>query len=241
MSTPEINPPSPDFEEVKLSSVRKFIAKAMHTSLSSSAQLTHHCSFDASDILDLRKKLKAVKEREDLAKITITDILVYATARVLLEHKSMNAHFLGDTMAMFNNAHIGLAVDTPRGLLVPTIFNANKIPITELSATAKELIEKSKQGKIGPDALKGGTFTISNLGGFGVEMFTPILNPPQTGILGVCNVVERTRNGKFYPAMGLSLTYDHRAMDGADAARFQKDLIDYLENFSSNISPEGIT
>jgi len=233
------SPNVPDSEDVKLSSVRKFIAKAMHASLSESAQLTHHSTFDATDILNFRKNLKAMENRPELAKITITDIILYATSRVLLRHKSMNAHFLGDNMKLFNNTHIGLAVDTPRGLLVPTIANANAMSLSEISLVTKEKVEKSRQGSIGPDELKGGTFTISNIGGFGIEVFTPVLNPPQTGILGVCSIVERTKNGKVYPAMGLSLTYDHRALDGADAGRFQKDLMDYLEKFSFNLALEG--
>ena len=232
-------PNVPDSEDVKLSSVRKFIAKAMHSSLSQSAQLTHHSTFDATDILTFRKNLKTMEDRPELSKITITDIIVYAASRVLLKHKNMNSHFMGDSMTLFNNAHIGLAVDTPRGLLVPTIFNANAMSLSEISVTTKEKVEKSRQGSIGPDELKGGTFTISNIGGFGIEVFTPVLNPPQTGILGVCCVVERTKNGKTYPAMGLSLTYDHRALDGADAGRFQKELMDYLEKFSFNLALEG--
>ena len=228
-----------DFKTVPLSNVRKFIAKAMHASLSNSAQLTSHSSFDASDVFDLRKKLKAMEEYPDLGKITITDIIVYAASRVLLDHKYINSHFLGDKMNIFNNAHIGVAVDTPRGLLVPTIFNANAMSLSEISAHAKELFEKCKQGSIEPDLLKGASFTISNLGGLGVEMFTPILNPPQTGILGVCNTIERTKNGKPYPALGLSVTYDHQAMDGADSARFLRDLVMYLESFTSQLLLEG--
>jgi len=228
-----------DFDVVALSNVRKFIAKAMHASLSGSAQLTSHSSFDATDIFEFRSKLKAMQTPESIAKITITDIIVYATSRVLLNHKYINSHFLGDKMAVFNNAHIGLAVDTPRGLLVPTIFNANHMSLSEISAHTKALVEKCKQGSVEPDLLKGASFTISNLGGLGVEMFTPILNPPQTGILGVCNVIERTKGGKPYPALGLSVTYDHQAMDGADSARFLKDLVEYLESFSFNLALDG--
>jgi pyruvate dehydrogenase E2 component (dihydrolipoamide acetyltransferase) len=212
----------------------------MHASLAESAQLTQHSSFDATDMLNFRKDLKSIEGREDLAGVSITDIIVFAVARVLMNHKSLNAHFLGDKMAYFHNAHIGVAVDTPRGLLVPTVFNANRLSLVELSALSKQLAEKCKQGSIEPDLLKGGTFTVSNLGGFGVEMFTPVLNPPQTGLLGVCSIIERTRNGLFYPAMGLSLTYDHRALDGADAARFHKDLIDYLERFSARFALQSI-
>jgi len=224
-----------DAEIIPLSNVRKFIAKAMHASLANSAQLTSHSSFDATDVFAYREKLKALPGAGGKTGVTVTDIIVYATSRVLLKHKYMNAHFLGDKMALFYNTHIGVAVDTPRGLLVPTIFNANTMSLPELSAHSKELFEKCKQGAIEPDLLKGASFTISNLGGLGVEMFTPILNPPQTGILGVCNVIERLKNGKSYPAMGLSITYDHQAMDGADSARFLKDLVEYLESFTTNM------
>lgn len=226
--------------------MRKVIAKSMHASLAESAQLTLHSSFDATDIINFRKTLKSLdgsaicdSPAPGLSKISVTDIVVFATSRMLLRHKSINAHFLGDRMALFNNAHVGVAVDTPRGLLVPTIFNANSMSLAGLSAHAKELFEKTKQGTVGVDMLRGGTFTVSNLGGFGVEMFTPVINPPQTGLLGVCNVIERTKDGKPYPAMGLSLTFDHRALDGADAARFLKDLVEYLEKFTVCLALEG--
>jgi len=236
---PSASKPGDDIEIVALSNVRKFIAKAMYASLANSAQLTSHSSFDATDVFDLRKKLKGMDEYPELSKITVTDIIIYAVSRVLLNHKSLNAHFLGDKMALFRNAHIGVAVDTPRGLLVPTVFNVNHMSLSDLSAHTKVLFEKCKQGSVEPDLLKGASFTISNLGGLGVEMFTPILNPPQTGILGVCNTIERTRNGKPYPALGLSITYDHQAMDGADSARFLKDLVAYLENFTSHLLLDG--
>ncbi|MDR0328715.1 MAG: 2-oxo acid dehydrogenase subunit E2 [Planctomycetaceae bacterium] len=229
------SPDSPEYEEVKLSNIRKVVAKAMHASLTNSAQLTLHSSFDATDILEFRKKLKAAAEKFSQPNVTVTDIIVYALSRILPKHRSINAHFMGESMKLFNRAHVGIAVDTPRGLLVPTLSNADTMTLFEVSANAKALIEQSKQGSIPPDLLKNGTFTISNLGTMGIEVFTPVLNPPQTGILGVCSLVERTRNGKPYPAMGLSLTFDHRALDGADAARFLKDLVDYLESFSVSI------
>ena len=238
---PSVSPAEgPDFEEVKLTSVRKFIAKAMHASLAGSAQLTLHSSFDATDVMNFRKKVKSLDGLEHLSKITVTDIIIYAVSRVLINHKSINSHFLGDKMVLFNNAHIGVAVDTPRGLLVPTLFRANTLNLKELSDEAKVVFDKCKNGSMEPDGLKGASFTISNLGTFGIEMFTPVLNPPQTGLLGVCSIVERTKDGgKPYPAMGLSLTFDHRALDGADAARFLKELVGYLENFSVYLAVEG--
>jgi pyruvate dehydrogenase E2 component (dihydrolipoamide acetyltransferase) len=223
---------SPEYEEVKLSNVRKVIAKAMHASLANSAQLTMHSSFDATDILEFRKKLKAAVEKFSQPNVTVTDIIVYAVSRILPKHRNINAHFMGESIKLFNRAHVGIAVDTPRGLLVPTLSNADQMSLFEVSASAKALFDQCKQGSILPDLLKNGTFTISNLGTMGIEVFTPVLNPPQTGILGVCSIVERTKAGKPYPAMGLSLTFDHRALDGADAARFLKDLVDYLESFS---------
>jgi len=229
------NEPHSDFEEVKLTNIRKTIAKTMSASLSGGAQLTLHSSFNATDVFRFRKSRNSADESGGALKITITDIIVYAVSRVILNHKSINAHFMGDKLLLFDNVHIGIAVDTPRGLLVPTIRSVNKMSLTQLARESKALVEKCRSGAIEPDKLKGASFTVSNLGGLGIEMFTPILNPPQTGLLGVCCVVERTKDGVTYPAMGLSLTFDHRALDGADAARFLKDLVGYLEKFS--ISP----
>lgn len=139
-------------------------------------------------------------------------------------------------MRYFDHVHLGLAVDTDRGLMVPTIFNADQMSLAKISNTVKEVASLSKSGTINPDLLSGGTFTITNLGTFGIESFTPVLNPPQTGILGVNTIMERVRtiDGQIttYPAMGLSLTFDHGAIDGAPAARFLKELSQALENFT---------
>ena len=225
--------PKNQWEIVPLSNVRKAISKVMHASLVSTAQLTFDTSFDATDIFEFRKKLKQAVGDSDIPVASITDIIVYATSRTLLKHKSLNAHYLDDdTMKVFSDAHVALAVDTPRGLIVPTIFNASNMSLSQLAAESKRLQALCQQGTISPDFLQGASFTISNLGTMGIEAFTPILNPPQTGLLGVCSPIERTKNGVHYPAMGLSLTYDHRALDGADAARFLVDLVKYLENFS---------
>jgi len=225
-----------DYVEVKLTNIRKVIAKAMYHSISSTAQLTLNTSFDATEILAYRKKLKDSKDQLGLENITINDIILFAVSRTILNHKELNAHFLDDKMLVFNNVHLGIAVDTERGLMVPTLFNANKKSLNEISREAKELIEQCQKGTINPDMLKGGSFTVTNLGTLGIESFTPVLNPPQTGILGVNTIVQRVKevNGEYvyYPAMGLSLTFDHRALDGAPAARFLKELKTNLENFS---------
>lgn len=225
----------PEFEEVKLTNIRKIIAKSMHASLANSAQLTLNSSFDATDILAFRKNLKENAESMGLPNITLNDIVIYAVSRALIRHREINSHFMGETLKLFNTAHIGVACDTPRGLMVPTMFGADKRSLADIAVQSKALTTACKDGSISPDLLTGGTFTITNLGTLGVESFTPVLNPPQSGILGVCGLVERTKNGVPYKAMGLSLTFDHRAIDGADAARFLQDVIKSLENFSLSL------
>jgi len=228
-------PAGPDYEEIKMPNLRRVIAKTMHNSLFEMAQLTHNTSFDATQILALRSHLKAAPENMELPKITINDIMLYAASRILMRHESLNAHCLGDRMRFYKHVHLGIAVDTPRGLLVPTLFNADTKSLREIAAESKQLVKAAQDGSINPDLLQGGTFTVSNVGVYGVESFTPVINPPQVALLGVCCITERVRtiDGQIatYPAMGLSLTYDHRAVDGAPASRFLSDLVTALENF----------
>ncbi len=225
----------PEYEDVKMPNIRKIIAKQMTASLTGMAQLTLNTSFDATKIMDLRKSLKAGGEAMGLPNITINDIILFAVSRVILNHKGVNAHCLEDTIRYFNTVNLGIAVDSPKGLIVPTLFHAEKLSLAALSKEAKGIIKSAQAGSISPDFLKGGTFTISNLGAMGIESFTPIINPPQTAILGVDCITRRLKevDGEdvVYPAMGLSLTFDHRVLDGADAARFLKDLVQALENF----------
>ena len=228
----------PEFDVVPLSNVRKFIAKSMHQSLSTMAQLTSNSSFDISDIQTLREKLK--KAAPEL-KITINDIILFAVSRVLKNHRDLNAHFSDTEMKLFNVVNMGVAMDTPRGLLVPVIFGADSMSLSEISAKTKELSAMAQSGSISPDLMSNGTFTVTNLGTFGVESFTPVINPPQTGILGVNTITHRIKaDGTVYPSMTLSITFDHRAIDGAPTARFLKELCGYLENFSVNVLLDGI-
>lgn len=225
-----------DYQEIELTNIRKVIARTMHQSLINTAQLTLNTSFDATDILNFRARLKSQGLSLGLNGITLNDIILYAVSRTLLNHKNLNAHFLEDSMRVYNTVNLGVAVDTPRGLMVPTIFNAEKKSLLEISNEVKKLAEACQAGNINPDLLTNGTFTVTNLGALGIEAFTSVLNPPQTGILGVNSIIQRARevDGKieYYPAMGLSLTFDHRAVDGAPAARFLKELAENLENFS---------
>ena len=229
--------PENEYEDVKFSGIRRAISKSMTTSLSTMAQLTHNTSFDATCILNYRKALKAAGG--EYAGITLGDIILYAVSRTLKNHPDLNANMLDDnSIRHFNHVNLGVAVDTPRGLMVPTIFHADEMSLLEISKAVKQLAAECRDGAISPDKLSGGSFTVSNLGNLGVESFTPVINPPQTGILGVCGTIDRVRKGadgsiEIYPAMGLSLTYDHRAVDGTPAAKFQQELGKNLEQFTT--------
>ena len=199
---------APDYVDEKFSAIRKATAKAMVKSLSTMAQLTHQHSFDASTILNLRKQLKANGEAMGMPNITINDLVMFAVSRVILNHPQLNATMPEENMIRkYSNVHLGMAVDTPKGLMVPTIFNANKLSLAELSIEAKRLAKLCQEGKATPDMLSGASFTVSNVGSLGVEVFTPVVNPPQVGILGVCGTTTRIRevNGeiKTYPSSAL--------------------------------------
>ena len=228
--------PEAEYEDVKLPQIRKVIARSMQASLQECAQLTLNASFDATQIMAFRAAMKANGEAMGMGNITINDMILFAVAKTLPAHKSLNAHFLGENMRFFHNVNLGIAVDTERGLMVPTVACAEKLSLSELAKASKAVITEAQSGTISPDKLKGASFTVSNLGAMGVESFTPVINPPQTGILGVCSPTKRVKEvggaPVFYPCIPLSLTFDHRALDGAPAARFLRDLCTNLENFN---------
>lgn len=220
--------------EVKVRGIRKVTARLMFDSLSTTAQLTHNTSVDATTLLDLRKKFKNSDESLGLQKITINDLILFAVAKTLPQFPELNGHFLGDRIVQFEKIHLGCAVSTDRGLLVPVIKDAGSYSLKELSGKGKELFRAAAEGKSNPDDLSGGTFTVTNLGSLGIESFTPVLNKPEVGILGVCSVslkpVQVAGEVKFVPHMGLSLTFDHQAVDGAPAAVFLKALVSAIKN-----------
>lgn len=226
------------FEEKKISRVRGLIAKTMHTSLQNSAQLTHHMGADARNILSVRKQLK--KDFEDgrnPENITINDLVCYAVIRALGKWPQVNTHFLGESMRWFKKIHLGIAVDTERGLMVPVVRNADDLSVRGLSSRISTLAVQCWKGSINPELLEPGaaTFTVSNLGNYGVEMFTPIINLPQSAILGVCAVTLRPGDlGEgvygFVPMLGLSLTYNHQALDGGEATLFLREVKEQIES-----------
>jgi pyruvate dehydrogenase E2 component (dihydrolipoamide acetyltransferase) len=228
-----------DFTEQPLSNVRKLIAKAMHASLQNAAQLTHHMSADVRFLLEARQiikiKLATDKSQQD---ITLNDMVCWCVIKALGKFPEANSHFLEDRIKTFNKVHLGLAVDTPRGLMVPAVRDASEMNLAELSKELKSAAEASKRGSINPELIKStsATFTVSNLGNYGVEMFTPVINLPQVAILGVCTIINRPANmGNntfgFVPYIGLSLTYDHRAIDGGPATLFLKEIKEQIEAF----------
>lgn len=235
-----------DYEMKKVTNIRKLIAKAMHASLQNSAQLTHHLSADVRKLLVLRKQVKAaLKEGKITANITLNDMVCYAVIRALKNNMEANSHFLGDAIRAFKKVHLGLAVDTERGLMVPTVKNADDLSITGLSSQLKAVAESCRKGNIDPELLKSdsATFTVSNLGNYGVEMFTPVINLPQAAILGVNTIIKRPAELEdgtfgFVPYIGLSLTYDHRILDGAPATKFLADIKKEIENF--NVTVESL-
>jgi len=228
-----------DFTEQPLSNVRKLIAKAMHSSLQNSAQLTHHMSADVRFLLEARQiiklKLASDKTQQD---ITLNDMVCWCVIKALGKFPEANSHFLDDRIKTFNKVHLGLAVDTPRGLMVPAVRNVSDMDLVKLSKELKSAAEACKRGNINPELIKStsASFTVSNLGNYGVEMFTPVINLPQVAILGVCTIIHRPANmGNntfgFVPYIGLSLTYDHRAIDGGPATLFLKEIKDQIEAF----------
>jgi len=175
----------------------------------------------------------ATRLREE-KQVSYTDILVKAVAKALAEHSIVNSSLVGEQIKIFEDINIGVAVATEKGLVVPVIYNANKKSLKEVVASLNDLFEKAIIGKLSKEELTGGTFTITNLGMFGVEIFTPIINPPETAILGVGKVIEKpvivNKEISVKPMMHLSLSYDHRVIDGAPAAQFLQKVKQFLEN-----------
>lgn len=222
-------------KEIPVEGVRKIISERMLTSLQSTAQLTLNTSADASSLLSSRQWLKSSPVKLGLNKITINDLVLYTVIKTLTKYKALNAHFFKEKILEFEHIHLGFAVDSPRGLMVPIIHNAHLLSLKEISKEARRLSTACQEETILPDELNGGTFTVTNLGTMGIESFTPILNIPQVAILGVCSIslkpIMKDNEIKFIPHMGLSLTFDHQAVDGAPAAKFLQELNIVIANF----------
>jgi pyruvate dehydrogenase E2 component (dihydrolipoamide acetyltransferase) len=218
----------------RVSGIRATIARRMRESLSSTAQYTLHTSANAGGLLLMRAKIKGATGVPD---ININDLVTFCAIQALIDVPDVNAEFIDGRIYKHREIHIGFACDTPRGLVVPVIRDAQKLTAGELSVRMKELAEQAVQGTISVDDLSGGTFTVSNMGGLGIESFTPVLNPPQVAILGVDSIqlkpVRREGRIEFIDAIGLSITLDHQVIDGAPGARFLKVVKEKIENVES--------
>ena len=223
-----------------LKGVRKVVAKRMTESLTSTAQLTLNTTANAAGILAMRKKVKNADEALGLNKITLNDLVCFAVSRTLLKYPVFNAHLEDGVLTEFEQVHLGFACDTPRGLLVPVIRSAQALGLKAFSDEAKRLAGGAIDGSLSPEFLSGGTFTVSNIGSFGIETFTPVINLPQTAILGVGAITPRptvAADGSIgvEQRLNLSLTIDHQVIDGADGARFLRDLVAAIENIDVTV------
>jgi pyruvate dehydrogenase E2 component (dihydrolipoamide acetyltransferase) len=232
------------FTETPIKGIRKIIADRMRKSLAESAQFTLNISVPAVKLQEVRSRTKTEKDfavKLGLSKVTITDLVIFAVSRTLPKFPYMNAHKTGTTIKTFERVHLGIAVDTPKGLMVPVIQNADQLSLAQISAEVKRLAAACQNGTVKPDELSGSTFTISNLGNLGITSFTPVLNTPEVAILGICSIelkpaalpVNTTNKCgcmsiSFEPFIGFSLTINHEVVDGAPAARFLQSLNETL-------------
>ena len=223
--------PSGQVETVKLNQMRKTIARRMTEAWEAPAfQISMSADMTAS--IRLREALLERVE-EGGVRPTYSDILTKVVALALMRHRDMNAHFAGDSVQLFPTANIGIAVAVPHGLVVPVIPSCETKSIPEIAAARADVVERTRGGKLKAEDLENGTFTISNLGMYGVERFTAVLNPPQAGILAVGAIEERPvvvdGDLEIQPRMDLTLTVDHRSVDGATASEFLRTVKSFLD------------
>ena len=192
-----------------------------------------HAEVNARRLLDMRRELLPALEAEHGLRVTLSDLLVRICARALARHPQAMAQYSAEGLRPASGVNIGLAADTPGGLVVPVIHNADRLSLPELVRTRAALIERARAGKSLPQDFDGGVFTISNLGAFRVDSFDAILNPPQAALLAVGRILERpfAEGGQLalVPTLKLSLSVDHRVLDGAGAARFLDEVVGLLE------------
>ncbi len=220
-------------ERLPVSRVRRLIAQRMSESTQTAAAVTLTTEADATDLVALRSQLKATFAGREQPVPTYNDLLIKLTAVALADHPLLRAVWGDDELLIDQGIHIGLAVDTAEGLLVPVVRDVQTQSIRQVAAATRTLIDQAQRRQLSPDALQGGNFTITNLGIYNIDAFTPIINLPQCAILGVGRIVEKPaiHNGQVVPRqrVALSLTFDHRVVDGAPAARFLDTVRGYVE------------
>ena len=219
-----------DFDDVDNSQMRKAIAKALTNSKFTAPHYYLSVEFDMENAMSFRGQFNSIPD----TKISYNDIVVKACALALKAHPQVNSQWFADKMRLNNHVHVGVAVAVPDGLVVPVVKFANEQTLPQIGAAVRELAGKAKNKKLTPDEMQGSTFTVSNLGMFGIDTFTSIINQPNSAILSVGNIVEKpvVKNGQIVVGhtMKLSLACDHRTVDGATGAQFLQTLKGYIEN-----------
>ena len=219
---------------VPLTNIQKITGRRMFESRQTIPEVTSHIKADVTEMLRLREELNnSIASLNKPGKITINDFVLSAVIRALLDNPRLNSVLDGNELIYKGSINLGMATATKRGLVVPVIHNAEDYSLTNLSLQAALLAAKAREGSLKAEEMSGGTFTVSNIGMYGITAFTPIINPPEAAILGVCAVEdelkldgEKVVNRK---KIGLSLAYDHRIVDGAESSLFLKELKDILE------------
>lgn len=223
--------PEGDYEDIPLTQMRKTIARRLAESIGPVPTFYLTAEYDLERVAEMRT---AMTELGEEFKVSFNDIVLKAVATALAQHPEVNAHWLGDRMRYFNRVHLGLAVAVPDGLITPVIFDADRKRLSEISAEARELAGRARERRLKPEEYTGATFTVSNLGMFGIEHFTAIINPPEAGILAVGAIEQkpvvidgsvRTRR-----RMRVTMSCDHRVIDGATGAKFLQTLGRFMEN-----------
>ncbi|WP_428561212.1 MAG: dihydrolipoamide acetyltransferase family protein [Solidesulfovibrio sp. DCME] len=213
--------------------IRRLIAENMQASLQQAAQLTVFVEADVTDMVALREVMLARNKHDAGYRLSYNDIIAYAVCRALLKHPIMNSTLADDGIHLHDHVNLGIAVSLPDGLIVPNVKGADTYGLEELKAKVRDAAGRARKGGLSMDEISGGTFTISNVSMLGVDGFTPILNPPETGILGVGRVVDKPgiHQGAVCPRkfMTLSLTFNHMVTDGGPAMTFLRELADMLE------------
>jgi pyruvate dehydrogenase E2 component (dihydrolipoamide acetyltransferase) len=232
---------SGEYREILVSAVRKTIAERMLQSARSTAAVTITTTVDATNLVNLRQQFKSVGGTDQAPVIGYTDIAIKLAALALAKHPLLNAAWNGETIRVWRDVHVGLAVDTDAGLLVPVIREAGRLTLREIAVRSRSLVERARQGKLTAAEMQGSTFTITNLGPMGIEVFTPLINPSECAILGLgrigSQVVVQDKQFVARDRMIMSLTFDHRIVDGAPAARFLQSLGMLIENPSPWLLP----
>jgi pyruvate dehydrogenase E2 component (dihydrolipoamide acetyltransferase) len=220
-----------DFNDVALTPMRKTIARRLSESLGPIPTFYLTAEYDMERVVEMRT---AMAEMGDEFKVSVNDIVMKVVATALALHPEVNAHWLGDHMRYFNRVHLGMAVAVEDGLITPVVFDADRKRMSEIAREARELAKRARERRLKPDEYMGATFTVSNLGMFGIDQFTAIINPPEAGILAVGTVEQKPvyLNGELVSRqrMRVTMSCDHRVIDGATGARFLQTLRRMLEN-----------